>query len=553
MTETAPRPGGVSLPRLRWARRPEPYLDDRASWSGVRAAHVGLIFDVFEARLEIRPLAELGEVRPLHAFGLAKTMERRVDLGETPTWTVFAPPQVAGESAPDSRAATDRLRRLDAAVARATARGLGGGPGDWPVLATRLPTEARARLDLLHQRSDWVVTIDRNAGLEYFDAPQRLPEVYDRFVIDAVPERADLGSLQLVTSTANLDAVRDLVDQALGDMGLSSSERNSRFLINQLKGLSGRLAIRLANAAGRTGELIALALVQAHCAQEGSADGPWLNLTQGFLVPIDEIIDSSPVSSGARRETSDGGRRADFIHVQTDPRRGPLEFRFVEVKHRLHLRTARQPELLASMLLQTAQLRRRWTDWYFGLEMKPAERALRRSQLVRVLHFYADRAARHRLEPKAHVRLRAGNRPAYLEGGVSPRAARVPRTSATRLLRPEQRMPKPERLYAIGGDDALLWLFGPTALAEDRRAEADGVLAMPPLDEPLATNDKAVEEMVAPVSSGPLETDVAGQEPDPPTVPPPSVPEMIDVVLGVHGGWRRRRVAAVDLLKPSLA
>ena len=137
MTETAPRPGGVSLPRLRWARRPEPYLDDRASWSGVRAAHVGLIFDVFEARLEICPLAELGEVRPLHAFGLAKTMERRVDLGETPTWTVFAPPQVAGELAPDSRAATDRLRRLDAAVARATARDSAAAPATgqcWPLV-----------------------------------------------------------------------------------------------------------------------------------------------------------------------------------------------------------------------------------------------------------------------------------------------------------------------------------------------------------------------------------------------------------------------------------
>jgi DNA phosphorothioation-dependent restriction protein DptH len=99
-----------------------------------------------------------------------------------------------------------------------------------------------------------VVTVDRNACLEYFDAPQSLPNVYERFVIDAVPERADLGALQLVTSTANLEEVRDLVDEALGDMGLSSSERNSRFLLTQLKALSGRLAIRLANPAGRTGE-----------------------------------------------------------------------------------------------------------------------------------------------------------------------------------------------------------------------------------------------------------------------------------------------------------
>src|SRR4029077_10170941 len=120
---------------------------------------------------------------------------------------------------------------------------------------------------------------------------------YDRFVIDAVPERADLGALQLVTSSSNLDAVRDLVDQALGDMGLSSSERNSRFLIGQLKALSGRLAIRLAKAAGRTEGPIALALMQANCAENGSADGPWLDLSQGFLVPVDEIADAAPVAT----------------------------------------------------------------------------------------------------------------------------------------------------------------------------------------------------------------------------------------------------------------
>ncbi|WP_204303238.1 hypothetical protein, partial [Stenotrophomonas maltophilia] len=71
--------------------------------------------------------------------------------------------------------------------------------------------------------------------------------------------------MQLVTSTTNLDAVRDLVDEALGDMGLSSSARNSRFLITQLKSLSGRLAIRLADGGTRTGELIALALMHANC------------------------------------------------------------------------------------------------------------------------------------------------------------------------------------------------------------------------------------------------------------------------------------------------
>ena len=110
-------------------------------------------------------------------------------------------------------------------------------------------------------------------------------------MIDAVPERSNLGALQLVTSTSNLDEVRALVDEALGDMGLSSSERNSRFLLTQLKALSGRLAIRLANPHGRTGEMIALALMQAHCTQPEDPSGAWLDLQQGFLVPVDEITD----------------------------------------------------------------------------------------------------------------------------------------------------------------------------------------------------------------------------------------------------------------------
>ena len=142
------------------------------------------------------------------------------------TWP---PVDLTGESAPENKTFGERLRRLDRMTGRCVARALGGGPEDWPVVVTRLPATHRERLDRLHERSDWVVTIDRNAGLEYFDAPRERPDVFDRFVIDAVPERDDLAALQLVTSTTNLDAVRDLVDEALAAMGLSSSERNSRF------------------------------------------------------------------------------------------------------------------------------------------------------------------------------------------------------------------------------------------------------------------------------------------------------------------------------------
>jgi DNA phosphorothioation-dependent restriction protein DptH len=544
MTETARRPGEIIVPRLRWARRNEE--------TESTPAHVSLAFDVFEARLEPRPAISLGDARPLHAFGLSKNMERRVELGGDPEWTVFSPPKLEGEKAPDNRTGTDRLLRLDAAVLRATARFLGGGPDDWPVLSTRLPTKSQRWIDQLHSRSDWVVTIDRNACVEYFDAPRGLPHVYERFVIDAVPERTDLGALQLVTSTSNLDEVRDLVDAALGDMGLSSSERNSRFLLTQLKALSGRLAIRLANPAGRTGEMIALALMQAHCAQYEDVGGAWLDLTQGFFLPVDEIADLAPVSGlPDPREGLEGGRRADFIHVRA-PARGPLEFRFVEVKHRLHLKTARQPDLLHGILRQTGDLRRRWNSYFFGHTLKPAERALRRSQLARILRFYADRASRHRLSAAAKVRLTREIDQILLKEGYQPADLEYPDVGY--VFCPEHRSGRPELLYAKGGEDARLWLFGPSLLPDERAAAIESPNPAPEADESVAEalsgspvqinaegiDDKATEK----TPLRPDDPDLVPLAREKLTVPTPSRDAAVDILLGeaVGGGddvaWR---------------
>ena len=41
----------------------------------------------------------------------------------------------------------------------------------------------------LHRLCDWVVTLDRNAGIEYFDSPRDDRDIYDAYVIDCVPER----------------------------------------------------------------------------------------------------------------------------------------------------------------------------------------------------------------------------------------------------------------------------------------------------------------------------------------------------------------------------
>ena len=126
---------------------------------------------------------------------------------------------------------------------RCVCRFAGKGEDFWPVLRTSRTGEQQEMLRIVHQVSDWVITVDRNAGIEFFDAPHDEPGIYETYVIDCVPERNDLGSLQMITSTTKTDEVRALLDAMLVTMSLSSSRRNCEFLVNQLKALSGRMAM----------------------------------------------------------------------------------------------------------------------------------------------------------------------------------------------------------------------------------------------------------------------------------------------------------------------
>lgn len=218
---------------------------------------------------------------------------------------------------------------------------------DWLVLQTRLSPDQQEDLRTIHHRADWVVTVDRNAGVEFFDSPREEQAIYDAYVIDCVPERNDLGSLQMITSTTKTDEVRALLDEMLASMGLSSSRKNCEFLVNQLKALSGRLAMRLTSLGSRSSELIALALLQASCAAAQSADKTWLALSQGFFIPVDDVLDLAPKPKvpDANDETPTPAVRSDLIYVTLRGRSG-LEFVFIEVKYRRNLRAAREPQLL---------------------------------------------------------------------------------------------------------------------------------------------------------------------------------------------------------------
>ncbi len=390
MLESLSLPGGMNLPRLRWARKSDQDPET--------PAHIALAFDTFESR--VVPDQSAPRARPPFAYGLLSFFEREYTSNPSPLWRSTVLASADGEKHPSDRTHTERLVRLQHLIQRCAARNITTDDNVSLTLKTEISSEKAYSLGELHRLCDWVITLDRNAGIEYFDSPRDNKEIYDAYVIDCVPEREDLGCLQLITSTSNLEEVRNLLDGVLDQMGLSHSRRNAEFLMGDLKALSGRLAIRLTGQKAPTSELIALALSHANCRQTRDESSCWVSLDSGLLIPVDDVLDLIPplASEDVEHEDAESGPsgrvRPDLIYVSVIPRKG-LQFQFTEVKYRRHLRAARSPEILVTIRQQVESLRKRWDEWYSNESTYSSFRAVRRSKLARVLRFYVEKANRH--------------------------------------------------------------------------------------------------------------------------------------------------------------
>ena len=451
MLESLSLPGGMNLPKLRWARKETSIPQS--------PAHIAVAFDTFESRVALNESLHGG--RPLFVYGLHTFFDRQYTSEPAPLWRSSLLPADSGERHPSDRTHTDRLLKLQLALGRCVTRSLGAEEQQL-VLRTEISPEKADSLRELHRLCDWVITLDRNGGIEYFDSPRHHPDVYDAYVIDCVPEREDLGTLQLITSTSNLEEVRYLLDDALDQMGLSHSRRNAEFLLENLKALSGRLAIRLTGQNAPTQELIALALSHASCRHEQGSGGCWTPLENGFLVPVDDVLDLIPPLMAIGESATNA--RPDLIYVSLVPRKG-LAFQFVEVKYRRHLRSARSLDLLDGIHQQTQALRTRWDAWY-GIDdpTRAVFLSIRRAKLARVLRFYADKAHRHSLAAENYTALVA-EIDRMVERGSTYTFAGYDRPDRGWIFCPEYKGATPQEISAAGGETCI-FIFGPGVLPD---------------------------------------------------------------------------------------
>ncbi|MFC7432021.1 MULTISPECIES: ATP-binding protein [unclassified Agrococcus] len=338
---------------------------DRVS-SDAAAAHVAVMQDVAQMAIGT---TELSDRRPALDGLLVSLTTRFERAGDEATWWTTAATNT-------NRGAEDNsLALAHAAHQKAIGRALGGAESHVPSVFVSLGRRSEVAVASMHERADWVVSIDRFVGANLFEEGLSEP-----FILDYAPDFVEGIGERMTVTTTRRDEVEELLSGAMRELGLDRVDQSVGVALDHLSVVSGRLALRLLQDSTHAREAVSLAALVHHLKARGE-------LSNTIVVPIDahpEIFGAS-----AREE---GGQRCDLLLVRLGQRSFKIEC--VEVKSR---KEARLPDALAQMIVgQLDETRRLLSSLYFS-DPPRVDAPLQRARLASLLHYYADRAASHGL------------------------------------------------------------------------------------------------------------------------------------------------------------
>ncbi|WP_243436562.1 ATP-binding protein [Streptomyces sp. FH025] len=294
----------------------------------------------------------------------------------------------------DSEDLATLLSRLPGLLAGAAANvaTAGQAPRNVPCTVLSLDNDDRALLYQAHQIGDWVVTIDRTLGLEYFDhAGQRgRPE----YVIDYAPPLDSSLGHQIMVSSNSVDELRALLGPTAQQHGIDVEERHLNTFFDQLRLLSGNLAFKLASTApNQRTEVLGLSLARLYLDYQDA-------LHNQIVVPLDAHPELYTEVRRQSRELGDSlsFQRSDLALFHLDARTKTVTCRLVEVKcytalddigayQRLKAKVAQQLGQSESILAESFDPARTTPD--------RVDRPVKNLALGSMLRFYLERAARH--------------------------------------------------------------------------------------------------------------------------------------------------------------
>jgi hypothetical protein len=376
-------------PKLRFAVRAT--KDFRTS-PDTHAAHLSLLFDVF-------PAEEVGvrKADPRHAtafvHGLVQEFSTEYYEDEqTVAWRRL-PRHGVAQPIEDAEELSDLLGILAAAMSSATATIATGQSGVdlRPVVSLALGPEDRALLHQVHEVSDWVFTLDRNLGIEFFDHGGHATR--PDYLIDHSPDMASTLGHRLVITSRSVAELEALLRPVLEQYGLQAEGRHAVVLLDQLRSLSGRLALKLISSPTQRAEVLGLALSRLYLEHQGVFENQ-------IVVPLDAHLELYRVLKQHADELGDevSFKRTDLALFDLDIMRRTITCRLVEVKCYSGVGDLAAYSALKSSIAEQIAQSEQVLAQHFDPQRTPhdrPDRAFKTRELALLLEFYLERAERY--------------------------------------------------------------------------------------------------------------------------------------------------------------
>lgn len=372
-------PTGETLrPKLAFSVRPTAAFRDHPQ---EHRAHLSFLFDAF-------PPAEVTAARASRRQGAAPLhgliQQYQVQYTETDALARWEKKPVFGMADPIDPA--DELTAVlstapERYTAAATAVALGEyAPDLRPVVALNLGSEQRSLLHQMHEASDWVFTIDRNLGVEYFDhGLDTRPE----YLIDYAPMPSGRGHRLVVTSRA-LEELDAMLRPVFSRYHLPESKVSAA--VAALRGLSGRLALKLLSSPNDQAEVLGIALAKIYLEYQ-------LALRNQLTIPLDAHPEFYRDGDGLDLAV----RRTDLALFDLDEETRTLTCRLVEIKCYRDAGTVHHYEALkTSIAEQIDHSQQRLTALFTPAGEHLATPTLRALALKQLLTSYKERAQRYK-------------------------------------------------------------------------------------------------------------------------------------------------------------
>jgi DNA phosphorothioation-dependent restriction protein DptH len=377
------------FPKLTFSKRKLAEGDWRTT--DFRESHITILIDRFSTQVLTRQTQP-----PPGSFCLHNLLaEYRADFdvkGDSATWSRKVVPNQNPELTSAACACAQPLFQAIDGLTRLSASYF-----DWgnsldrvPAIQLELSDTDKHLINHIHEHSDWVFTIDRNFGIEYFDNPRSGGGAVRSYLIDYTPEFLDGVGHRLIISTFWLSEIEGIISDGLNKMGIPGTGFHASQILDVLKSISGRLALKLINNPKDAKEIIGLALTRLLL----QADG---DLKTGILIPIDSHIDLFADHKRASDEADIRLRRSDLIYVHLKD--GKLVFRLIEVKYRTGSGAPSEVQLLRDAIAEKNFDTRKVFEARFVPKAvgDRLDRELQNKELANLLRFYFDRSRRHGL------------------------------------------------------------------------------------------------------------------------------------------------------------